>query len=284
MRLTTAITVAALAMHAGCAAPAPKSVAGDGAQLRVQILEEPAQCRAKASLGKFLLVHFESATDDSSTVGVPGTFHHSTRKTGLPIDIAMDPQNIIPGWVKGLEGVCEGAKVELIVPPSLGEPTDPPGQTLRYEIEVLQVSDTPLEGPNVFARADADGDGHISVDEFANFFNNVNDGKPIPFALFHREDVNQDHFVDWYEFTGPKGTAPPSGMKPKDTPPRPPADADKPATLNLMGEGASPTQFQYTTEEDRDKTKLVIDNGVEKTIIESERGKQAAMRTEKKEL
>ena len=85
------------------------------------VLSEPADCRARAQRGKFLMVHFEMFVDESSAFGVPGTLKHSSYQNGLPIDIELSVASIIPGWVIGLNGQCEGAKVKLVVPPHLGE-------------------------------------------------------------------------------------------------------------------------------------------------------------------
>jgi hypothetical protein len=133
----------------------------------------------------------------------------------LPIDVHLVPSSIIPGWVTGLNGICEGAKVSLVVPPELGEVTDPPGGTIRYEIEILEVSDEPLEPPDMFAHVDKDADGYISLDEFQTHFSAMNNGNPVPFALFQREDVNLDGSISWHEFSGPKGLLPPPNMKPE---------------------------------------------------------------------
>ena len=54
----------------------------------------------------------------------------------------------IPGWTEGLQKINKGGKIKLYIPPSLGYGEQgydgvPPYSTLIYEIEVLDIKDTP---------------------------------------------------------------------------------------------------------------------------------------------
>jgi FKBP-type peptidyl-prolyl cis-trans isomerase len=54
----------------------------------------------------------------------------------------------IPGWTEGLQKINKGGKIKLYIPPSLGfgdQAYDgaPPYSTLIFEIEVVDIKDTP---------------------------------------------------------------------------------------------------------------------------------------------
>jgi len=55
---------------------------------------------------------------------------------------------VIPGWTEGLQKINQGGKIRLYVPPQLaygdrGEQSIPPGATLIFDIELLDVKATP---------------------------------------------------------------------------------------------------------------------------------------------
>ena len=54
---------------------------------------------------------------------------------------------------------------------------------------------------------DTNKDRRISYDEFEGWFKNVA-GKPeVPRGLWEKEDQNQDKYISWEEFSGPKGSS-----------------------------------------------------------------------------
>jgi FKBP-type peptidyl-prolyl cis-trans isomerase len=65
------------------------------------------------------------------------------------IELSNPPRNwVIPGWNEGLQKINKGGKIKLYVPPSLGygdraENRAPPYSTLIFEIEVVDIIDTP---------------------------------------------------------------------------------------------------------------------------------------------
>ena len=63
------------------------------------------------------------------------------------------------------------------------------------------------EDTNLFARLDANGDWRISREEFAVEWHKA------PASLFAAEDANEDGFVEWEEFEGPKGQHGPKGTQ-----------------------------------------------------------------------
>jgi len=88
----------------------------------------------------------------------------------------------------------------------------------------------------MFMYIDKNSDGYISVEEFKNHFSGLHDGRPVPFGLFHREDVDQDGAVSWFEFSGPKGNSQPTSMVVKSPQPKS-SDKEK---VNLLDE---PSKF-----------------------------------------
>jgi len=181
----------------------------------VQILhvDKPADCdsQPKAGRDKWILVHFKATVDESSRSGKHGEVFQDSKEVGLPIVVQLKENEVIPGWIDGLEGVCAKAKVSMVVPPEIGYGDD---ITMRFDIELLDVSDTPIDEPSLFDVLDADKDGQISIPEFEAHFKHRKaeldeNGKP-PMGLFMKDDVNQNAKLNWEEFSGPKGTAPPA--------------------------------------------------------------------------
>ncbi|WP_018946067.1 FKBP-type peptidyl-prolyl cis-trans isomerase [Thioalkalivibrio sp. AKL17] len=78
----------------------------------------------------------------------------SSRDRGQPFTLTLGAGEVIPGWEKGLEGMREGGKREIIIPPELGYGSRgagdviPPNATLRFEVEILEVERAPFGGLN----------------------------------------------------------------------------------------------------------------------------------------
>jgi FKBP-type peptidyl-prolyl cis-trans isomerase len=59
---------------------------------------------------------------------------------------------VIPGWTEGLQKINQGGKIRLYIPPQLaygdaGQQGIPPGSTLIFDIELLDVKATPPAAP-----------------------------------------------------------------------------------------------------------------------------------------
>jgi len=84
------------------------------------------------------------------------------RQPGQPVVPAEFPLNrVIPGWTEGLQKINKGGKIKLYVPPSQGygdngQATIPPGSTLVFEVELLDVKAPPAE-PSISAAPAPDG-------------------------------------------------------------------------------------------------------------------------------
>ncbi|MDU8925503.1 FKBP-type peptidyl-prolyl cis-trans isomerase [Pasteurellaceae bacterium LIM206] len=72
-----------------------------------------------------------------------GTVFDSSRDNDTPAEFKLD--QVIPGWVEGLQLIKKGGKIELVIPPSLAYGDQDVGQipansTLHFDVEVLDVN------------------------------------------------------------------------------------------------------------------------------------------------
>jgi hypothetical protein len=82
---------------------------------------------------------------------------------------------------------------------------------LNFDVEVVAISDGPPPPPNYFAQIDLNGDGALDKAEIDAYFEKM--GHPVPEELWASEDKNGDGKISWEEFSGPKGTEPPSAKE-----------------------------------------------------------------------
>jgi len=181
-------------------------------KLEVEVYEGPKECDASnlVQSGKYLQMHYTGTIDETSKAGTPGKQFDSSRDSGSTFDFKIGGGQVIQGWDEGLVGLCVGAKAILVIPPDMGYGEDgagddiPGGSTLRFDVEVVGVSD---EGPpekNIFTDLDADSDGKLTKDEVLAYFKNEGQ-EEIPEGLWDSEDKDGDGFISWEEFSGPKG-------------------------------------------------------------------------------
>ena len=83
----------------------------------------------------------------------------------------------------------------------------PPGATLNFDVEILDITDTPHEMPNIFTEIDTDGDKKLTKEEVEAFFLAKKESG-IPDGLWESEDKDGDGFISWEEFGGSKGENP----------------------------------------------------------------------------
>jgi FKBP-type peptidyl-prolyl cis-trans isomerase FkpA len=75
-----------------------------------------------------------------------GTKFDSSIDRDKPFVLTLGQTRVIQGWQEGLQGMKEGGKRRLIIPPTLGygeggfPPDIPPNATLIFDIELLEVS------------------------------------------------------------------------------------------------------------------------------------------------
>ena len=74
-----------------------------------------------------------------------GSVFDSSVQRGEPAEFPLD--GVIPGWTEGIQKMNKGGKIKLYVPPHLaygddGRPGIPPGSTLVFEVELLEIKST----------------------------------------------------------------------------------------------------------------------------------------------
>ncbi|HTB80474.1 MAG TPA: FKBP-type peptidyl-prolyl cis-trans isomerase [Opitutaceae bacterium] len=79
-----------------------------------------------------------------------GTVFDSSVQHGGPTEFQLD--QVIPGWSEGIQKISKGGKIRLYVPPSLAYGDEargniPPAATLIFEVELLNIKDTPPAAP-----------------------------------------------------------------------------------------------------------------------------------------
>lgn len=122
-------------------------VAAVTTELRLQQYDGPLSCTESKRVrpGRLIAVQYNETIDASSKSGTPGKDLGTLRQGKLEIGIG----NSIAGWDQGLLGLCEGAKVTLVVPPSYAygdkrvRPDIPPLATLHFDLEVQSVGPPP---------------------------------------------------------------------------------------------------------------------------------------------
>ena len=184
-------------------------------ELRVDKTFIPEKCDRKSVKGDILQMHYSGFIAEGSAAGIENFMFDSSIPRGKYFDFTLGAGTVIQGWEQGLLDMCIGEKRTLHIPPELGYGAKgsgqliPGGASLRFTVELFGLG--PVEKPNVFAAIDVGGDGKISYEEFEAYFAKHKQG--IPQNLWAKEDKNQDQFISWEEFNGPKGLVPPT---PKD--------------------------------------------------------------------
>ena len=101
--------------------------------LRYEIVKEGDGATPKAT--ETVKVHYTGTLID-------GTVFDSSVQRGQPAEFPLD--QVIAGWTEGIQKVKKGGKIKLYVPPQLGygddgRPGIPPGSTLIFEVELLDI-------------------------------------------------------------------------------------------------------------------------------------------------
>ncbi|GAB4451245.1 MAG: hypothetical protein OHK0029_00060 [Armatimonadaceae bacterium] len=94
--------------------------------------------------GQYVKVHYTGNLED-------GTKFDSSRDRGEPFVFNIGTSQVIKGWDEGVMSMKVGGQRKLVVPADLGygdrgaPPVIPPGATLVFDVELLEVSDTPIQ-------------------------------------------------------------------------------------------------------------------------------------------
>ncbi|KAF5101896.1 hypothetical protein D0Z03_000515 [Geotrichum reessii] len=136
LKLIFAIAALFVALVAADAPPAAE------AKLRVGILKKvpESQCKRKARSGDVIQVDYTGTLLD-------GTVFDSSLKPGrTPFEFGLGLGQVIPGWDRGLLGMCIGEKRKLTIPPHLAYGKTgaggviPPDATLIFTAELKGIS------------------------------------------------------------------------------------------------------------------------------------------------
>ncbi|EGC16818.1 peptidylprolyl isomerase [Kingella denitrificans ATCC 33394] len=93
-----------------------------------------------AQKGKDITVHYTGYLTD-------GTVFDSSVSRGQPLTITLGVGQVIRGWDEGFDGMKEGGKRKLTIPPEMGYGARavggviPANSTLVFEVELLRVHD-----------------------------------------------------------------------------------------------------------------------------------------------
>ena len=94
----------------------------------------------RARQGSVVAVHYTGRLLD-------GTKFDSSVDRGIPFEFTLGQRSVIKGWEEGVASMRMGGKRQLIIPPDLAYgdrgvgPIIKPGDTLVFEIELLEVTD-----------------------------------------------------------------------------------------------------------------------------------------------
>jgi len=188
-------------------------VAHAATELSVTVNEGPTECAddEKVTSGRYLQMHYTGSIDESSEAGEKGKVFDSSLDRGNTFDFQIGQGQVIQGWDDGLVGLCKGAKVTLVIPPEKGYGESgagddiPGGATLKFDVEVVDVTDEGTPEPNLFEELDTNNDNKLDKDEVGAYFTKM--GDEMPEGLWDSEDQDKDGFISWDEFSGPKGEA-----------------------------------------------------------------------------
>jgi len=171
----------------------------------------PPECPEKVTKTSMLLMHY-SARVVSKASGEGYLFETVKDYTRSP-PMKLGTSQSVKGLDLALDGMCEGQKAVLTIPPELGfgkvaKPNVPAGSTLRYEVEVIKILQIGRDGkpirPNIFKLIDADRNGHLEREELHAHFERIS--QPVPPNVLN-EDTDGDGKLSWDEFGGPKGAS-----------------------------------------------------------------------------
>lgn len=108
-------------------------------ELRVRVIEKPANCRRLSKVDDKLSMHY------TGRLFATGQKFDSSLDRHKPFDFTLGIGQVIKGWDDGVLGMCVGEKRMLIVPPwmAYGESgvgdVIPPCSTLVFDVELLDI-------------------------------------------------------------------------------------------------------------------------------------------------
>ena len=188
--------------------------------IKVTVYEGPTSCSDFDAEKRPMKVQTDHSVAFHFTAYDNGTGRkiESSHDMGVAPSLPVGQDKVISGLDQGLIGLCKHSKANIVIPPHLaygsyGKPEQ--GVTketiLRYDVEIIDIQ-PPV--PNDFKDIDTNKDWKISKSEARRYFENKNQNIDLD-ALFEAEDADDDGYVSWEEFTGPKGAEGPPKKKTK---------------------------------------------------------------------
>jgi len=173
--------------------------------------QNPTSCADDETIAvdSYVRIHFHGILNEDSDSPRAGT--HAASDFGYTFQIGSE--NSIAGLNRGLDGLCKGGKVVIVVPPEMAFGDKgygrkiPPNATIDFDIEILDVSRNELPPLNIFDMIDLNGDLVVSQEEYGKFFAQL--GNLMPTSQWNEEDKNGDGVLSWDEFPLAKGDTPP---------------------------------------------------------------------------
>lgn len=124
---------------------------------------------AEALAGQTVIVHYTGWLYDEAAAENKGTKFDSSLDRNEPFDFPLGAGHVIQGWDEGVQGMREGGKRTLVIPPEMGYgPVGaggviPPNATLVFEVKLLKVIHTKVEDIKVGEGDEAQAGQHVTV-------------------------------------------------------------------------------------------------------------------------
>jgi len=178
----------------------------------VEVIKPVDECQRGAKIGDLLTVHYNGSFANGSK-----EHFDSSHKRGQAFNFQLGFGEVIPGWEKGLLGICVGEIRRLTIPPHLGYGATgvgnvPPNAALVFDIEIVEIKDG-AKPQNVFKEVDMDNNKKLTKEEVAVYFKkeairlNLNvsefDISDMVWEVFKIDDRNKDGTISRREFSGP---------------------------------------------------------------------------------
>ncbi|XP_026074773.1 peptidyl-prolyl cis-trans isomerase FKBP7 [Carassius auratus] len=178
--------------------------------VKIEVTFLPENCSQKAKRGDMLNAHY-----DGYLVKDGSQFYCSrSTNTGHPHWFVLGVGEVIKGLDLGLDGMCQGEKRKVTIPPSLaygekGKGPVPPNATVVFEVELLYITRGP-RSIEAFKEIDADNDKALTKEEIKEYLkmeaSKLNTQKDETYFddvvadVFHKNDHNADGTLSLKEY------------------------------------------------------------------------------------
>lgn len=182
--------------------------------VQVSVTHKPPECGDASEADDLIEYRYNCSLMD-------GTLLYSSDQFEGPSITTLGANKVIPGLEKGLSGMCEGERREVVVPPHWGHGENgaegvPGSAVLFFELELVKLQKGVPEGymfvwlgdgPDpLFPAMDLNGDKKVPLEEFSSFIMlQVKEGKGrlrpgvdadgIIKDMFHHQDLDKDGII-----------------------------------------------------------------------------------------